>query len=155
MTAVMMLTQLHTLQDLLWFPPHSLLTQLHTLQDLLWFPPHSLLTQLHTLQDLLWFPPHSLFSPASVASGGLLQNNRPESSLALAVDLFPGPVLPGTGDSGTPMTTLPGAWRHRVSALTGWPCVSILWLGEIESWICNFCLSLAAFTNVQADLSLR
>ena len=27
---------------------------------------------------------------------------------------------------GTPVTTLPGAWRYRVSARTGWPGVSIL-----------------------------
>ena len=28
--------------------------------------------------------------------------------------------------TGTPMATLPGAWRYRVSAETGWPGVSIL-----------------------------
>ena len=28
--------------------------------------------------------------------------------------------------SGTPVATLPGTWRHRVSAGTGWPSVSIL-----------------------------
>ena len=28
--------------------------------------------------------------------------------------------------TGTPVATLPGAWRHRVSAGTGWPSVSIL-----------------------------
>ena len=32
---------------------------------------------------------------------------------------------------GTPVATLPGAWRYRVSAGTGRPGVSILWLGEI------------------------
>ena len=31
---------------------------------------------------------------------------------------------------GTPMATLPGAWRYRVSAGTGRPGVSILWLSE-------------------------
>ena len=41
-------------------------------------------------------------------------------------------------------STLPGAWRYRVSAGTGWPSVSILWLGEMESWICNFYFSEAA-----------
>ena len=39
-------------------------------------------------------------------------------------------------------------------AWTGWPGVSILWLGEIESLICSFCLSVAAHTIVCADLSL-
>ena len=39
---------------------------------------------------------------------------------------------------GTPVATLSGAWRYRVSSGTGWPGVSILWLDEMESWICNF-----------------
>ena len=38
------------------------------------------------------------------------------------------------------MATLPGAWHYRVSAGTGRPSVSILWLGEMESLICNFYL---------------
>ena len=53
------------------------------------------------------------------------------------------------------MATLPGAWRYRVSAGTGRPGVSILWLGEVESWICNFYLSVAARKIVWADPSLR
>ena len=56
---------------------------------------------------------------------------------------------------GTPVATLPGAWRYRVSAGTGRPDVSILWLGEVESWICNFYLSVAAHKIVWADPSLR
>ena len=32
---------------------------------------------------------------------------------------------------GTPVATLPGAWRYRVSAWTGWSSVSILRLGEM------------------------
>ena len=47
---------------------------------------------------------------------------------------------------GTPVATLPGAWRYRVSTGTGRPGVSILWLGEVERWICNFYLSVAART---------
>ena len=39
---------------------------------------------------------------------------------------------------------LPGAWCYRVSAGTGWPSVSILWLGEMESLVCNFLLSVVA-----------
>ena len=57
--------------------------------------------------------------------------------------------------NGTPVATPPGAWRYRVSAGTGWPGVSILWLGEVEGWICNFCLSVAARQIVWADPSLR
>ena len=52
---------------------------------------------------------------------------------------------------GTPVATLPGAWRYRVSTGTGRPGVSILWLGEIERWICNFYLSVAACKIVWAD----
>ena len=56
---------------------------------------------------------------------------------------------------GTPVTTLPGAWHYRVRAGTGRPGVSILWLSEVESWICNFYLSVAARKIVWADPSLR
>ena len=56
---------------------------------------------------------------------------------------------------GTPVATLPGAWRYRVSTGTGRPSVSILWLGEEERLICNFYLSVAAHKIVWADLSLR
>ena len=56
---------------------------------------------------------------------------------------------------GTPVATLPGAWRSRVSTGTGRPGVSILWLGEVERWICNFYLSVAARKIVWADPSLR
>ena len=45
---------------------------------------------------------------------------------------------------GTPVATLPCAWHYSVSTRTGQPGVSILWLGEAESWICNFYLSVAA-----------
>ena len=53
------------------------------------------------------------------------------------------------------MATLPGAWHDRVSPGTGRPSVSKLWLGEVESLICNFYLSVAARKIVCANLSLR
>ena len=56
---------------------------------------------------------------------------------------------------GTPVAILPGAWCYRLSAGTGLPCVSILRLGEMDSLICNFCLSVAACRIVWADPSLR
>ena len=56
---------------------------------------------------------------------------------------------------GTPVDTLAHAWRYRVSTETSWPGVSILWLGEIASLVCYFCLSVAACTCVWADPSLR
>ena len=49
---------------------------------------------------------------------------------------------------GTPVATLPGAWRSRASAGTGRPGVGILWLGEVESLICSVYLSVAARTIV-------
>ena len=56
---------------------------------------------------------------------------------------------------GTPVATLSGAWRYRVSAGPNGPGVRILWLGEVESLICNFCLSVAARKIVWAVPSLR
>ena len=58
--------------------------------------------------------------------------------------IFPG--LSHTSDlkTGTPVATLPDAWRYRVSAWTGWSGVSILRLDDTKSWICNFYLSVAA-----------
>ena len=56
---------------------------------------------------------------------------------------------------GTPVATLPGTWHYRVSARTGWPGVSVLWLGEMDSLICNFCLSVAARKIVWVDPSLK
>ena len=57
--------------------------------------------------------------------------------------------------NGTQVATLPDAWHYRVSAGTSRPGVCILWLGEVESWICNFCPSVAARKIVSADPSLR
>ena len=56
---------------------------------------------------------------------------------------------------GNQVAVLPGAWRYRVSAGTGRSGVNILWLGEVESWIYSFYLSVAAHTIVWADPSLR
>ena len=55
----------------------------------------------------------------------------------------------------TPVATLPGTWHYRVSTGTGQPGVSILWLSEMESLVCNFSFSVAARKNVWADPSLR
>ena len=45
------------------------------------------------------------------------------------------------------------AWRHRVSAWTGWPGASILWQGETASWISNFYLSV--WQQVQSSEQIR
>ena len=51
----------------------------------------------------------------------------------------------------THTVALPGTWRYRVTAGTGRPSVSILWLGKIANLICSFYLSVAAHTIVCAD----
>ena len=55
----------------------------------------------------------------------------------------------------TPVPTLPGAWRYRVSAGTSRTGVSILGLSEVESLICNLYLSVAARKIFRADPTLR
>ena len=48
--------------------------------------------------------------------------------------------------TGNPVATLPGARRYGVSGGAGWPRVTTLCVKE--SWIWNFCLSVAARTIV-------
>ena len=79
----------------------------------------------------------------------------PEFESRLCRDFFTGSSHTSDLKIGTPVATLPGAWRYRVSTGTGWPSVSILWLGEVECLICNFYLSVAARKIVWADPSLR
>ena len=56
----------------------------------------------------------------------------------------------------SPMANLSGAWRYRVSARTGWPSVSMLWLGEMAiKFYFQISLSVAARTIVWVDPSLR
>ena len=50
----------------------------------------------------------------------------PSSNPACAEIIFPGSSHTSDLKIGTPVATLPGAWRYRVSAGTGWPGVSIL-----------------------------
>ena len=68
---------------------------------------------------------------------------------------FSGSSHSGDLKIGTLVATLPGAWRYRVSTGTGPPGVSILWLGEVESLVCNFYLSEAACKIVFANPSRR
>ena len=51
------------------------------------------------------------------------------------------------------VSTLPDTWRYRASTQTGWPDVSILWLGEIANLICNLYLYVAVCTIVSTDPS--
>ena len=56
---------------------------------------------------------------------------------------------------GCPVAFLPGAGYYRVSAGACQPSINILWLGEIESLVCNVFLSVTAHRIVWADLSPR
>ena len=59
-------------------------------------------------------------------------------------------IFPGQA----PVATLPGAWHCRVNTGTGWPGVSILWLGEVASLTFRFSLWQPC-QIVEANLSLR
>ena len=85
------------------------------------------------------FPRERKIPGSNPADGGIFSGSSHTSDLKI----------------GTPVATLPGAWYYRVSAGTGRPSVSILWLGEMESLICSFHLSVAARKIVCADPSLR
>ena len=62
-----------------------------------------------------------------VVKGVSLESGRSRVLFPLATGLFRGPVIPVSDlKSGIQLATLPGAWSYRVSAGTGWPCVSIL-----------------------------
>ena len=80
---------------------------------------------------------------------------KTRSSNPACAGVFSGSSHTSDSKIATPVATLPGAWRYRVSAGTGQPGVSILWLGEVESVICNFYLSVAARRLVWEDPSLR
>ena len=68
---------------------------------------------------------------------------------------FPGSSHTSDFKIGTPVATLPGAWRYMINAGTGRPGVSILLWCEIERLICSLYLSVAARKIVRADPSLR
>ena len=80
---------------------------------------------------------------------GLVVRRPPRERKILGSNLACAGIFSGSSHTsdfkiGTPVATLLGAWRYRVSAGTGRPGVSILWLGEVERLICNSYLSVAA-----------
>ena len=79
-----------------------------------------------------------------VIKASTLRAEDPGFECQLRWDFFSGSSHTSDFKTDTPVATLPVAWRYRVSAGTGWPGVSILWLGEVESLIYNFYLSVAA-----------
>ena len=100
-----------------------------------------------------WLHPSSLWQNRLV---GLVVRHPPSErkirgSNPACAGIFSGSSHTSDSKIGTPVATLPGTWRYRVRAGTGRPGVSIRWLGEVESWICSFCLSVAARKVVWAD----
>ena len=83
----------------------------------------------------LWNRPFGL-----VVKGSALRAEDPGFRSRLRWD-FSGSGHTSDLEIGAPVATLPGDWCYTVSAGTCWLGVSILWLGEMESLICNFCLS--------------
>ena len=111
------------------------------------FPLSCALPLLHVL-------PHQ--QPPHWPSGsGVRLDSRPRVQILLALGFFGGSSHNSDLKIGTPVATLPGIWCYRVSTGNGQPSVCILWLGEMESLVCNFHLSVAACTTVWADPSLR
>ena len=90
-----------------------------------------------------------------VVKASALRVTRPRFNSRFLCEDFSGSSHNADLKIGTQWTTLPGAWRFGVSTGTGLSGVSILWLGEIESLICNFYLGVAAHKIVWADPSLR
>ena len=88
-------------------------------------------------------------------ASGIRTRDRHNETLVFISRDFSGSSHTSDLKIGTPVATLSGAWHYRVSTGTGRPGVSILWLGEIDSLICNFYLSVAARKIVWADPSLR
>ena len=96
---------------------------------------------------LLRSPARSLgFRPPRWPSGQdvRLESGRSRVRIPLAPGFFRGSSHTIDLKIVTPVATLPGAWCYRVSAGTGRPGVSMLWLGEMESLVCNFYVSMAA-----------
>ena len=63
---------------------------------------------------------------ALVVKASTTRAEDPGFGSRLRRDFFRGRVIPVTLKTGTPVAILPGVWRYKVSAGTGWPGVSIL-----------------------------
>ena len=70
----------------------------------------------------------TIFTPPRWPSGSgvRLESGRSRVRIPLARGFFSGSSHTSDLKIGTPVATLPGAWRYRVTAGTGWPGVSVL-----------------------------
>ena len=106
---------------------------------------------VHSLEPWAYFIWHSWYRLA-----GLVVRRPPRERKIPGSNPAGGGIFSGSSHTidleiCTPVATLPGAWRYRVSTGTGRPGVSILWLGEVERLIWIFYLSVAARKIVWAD----
>ena len=99
---------------------------------------------------LLLLPPRW---PNGKASASRAEDPGFESRLCR--DFFRGRVIPVTQKLALQSLPCQAPGVIGVSSGTCRPGVSILWLGEVESWICSFYLGVAAREIVWADPSLR
>ena len=110
-----------------------------------WKPRLSFISDLHSLCGMVWCRTFRVKSLVSLDRGGeqtlicrsrdrlvglkvkafALRTEDAEFESRLRRD-FSGSSHTSDFKIGTPVATLPGAWRYRVSAGTGWPGVSIL-----------------------------
>ena len=97
-------------------------------------------------------PPHRLVGLVVKASALRAEDQVFESCLQQD---FSGLSHTSDLEIGTPVATLQGVWCYRISTGTGRPGVSVLWLGEVESLIWSFYLSVVACKIVWAYPSLR
>ena len=70
--------------------------------------------------------PATLQDTASLAQWFRRRERKIPGSNPTCAGIFPGSSHTSDLKIGTQFATLPGAWRDKVSALTGWPGVSIL-----------------------------
>ena len=62
------------------------------------------------------------------------QEQKIRGSNPVCDGIFTGSTHTSDFKIGNPVASLPGTWRYRVNTGTGLPGVSILWLGEMESF---------------------
>ena len=105
----------------------------------------------------LWTGAKKTGSPPTDRFVGLVARRPPREwkiagSNSACAGIFSGSSHASDSKIGTPVATLPGAWRYRVSAGTGQPGVSTLWLGEVESWIWT---SISVWQHVKLPEQIR
>ena len=85
-----------------------------------------------------------------VVKASFLESGRSRVPIPLAPGFFPGSSHTSDLKTGTPVATLPGAWRYRVSAGTGRPGV-----GDWVSWKVGSATSISVWQHVKLSEQIR